>query len=129
VAKLVALLPKFTAGERIYPYNARIFRRELTSMLAFLGINDERFDAYSFRRGSASYFFKKTGSLDMTTLRGRWSHEKTARNYIEQAASIVVDSELSERSIEILVHFSKIASRAVRWVGLREWCLIWLTIG
>ena len=50
VAALVAVLPKFTAGERIYTHNARVFRRELTSMLAFVGINDERFAAYTFRR-------------------------------------------------------------------------------
>ena len=114
LAALVAILPKFTAGERIYTHNARVFRRELTSMLAFLGINDERFAAYSFRRGGASYLFKTTGSLDTTAVRGRWSHEKTARLYIEQAASIVVDSELSEHSRVMLVYFSKIASRAVR---------------
>ena len=73
--------------QKIYrrPYAA--FANEYRWLAAKFGLSGPRLTPYSLRRGGATWHFLRYGSLDATTLRGRWEHSRTARLYIEGASA------------------------------------------
>ena len=64
--------------------------------LLFLGLEDCEFRWYSLRRGGATHWFQKTGSMDSTLKRGRWEAPRTAKLYITEGTLALVDSVLSD---------------------------------
>ena len=71
----------------IYRNSPGKFGEELRWLAELLGISAARFTPYGIRRGGATWFYMQTGSLDRTTLRGRWNDPRTARIYIDGAAA------------------------------------------
>ena len=59
--------------------------------LEALNLQDYGFRPYSLRRGGATWWFAKHGSLDKILLQGRWAAPKTARIYINEGLSILAE--------------------------------------
>ena len=69
--------------QRSVPSCRSVFKKLLDVFeLSSLGYN-----MYSLRRGGATSFFFKSGSMDETIVVGRWEHSTTARIYINQSAA------------------------------------------
>ena len=74
-----ARLSQICPGDSFLGVSSKQCTQCFFELLAFLGLSHMGFRFYSFRRGGATYFFKKTGNLDETVLRGRWESTRTAR--------------------------------------------------
>ena len=58
----------------------------LRTIWGCLGLAKLGYLPYSLRRGGAADFFRTTGSLERTAVRGRWTNVRTARFYLDEAA-------------------------------------------
>ena len=66
----------------------------------FLGVRSEAFTPHDLRRGGATWHFGLFSSYDRTQEHGRWSHQRTARQYIDEALAEVGLGGLSAPAIE-----------------------------
>ena len=62
----------------------RIGFANCSPLLRRLGFAEDDYTPYSLRRGGATWFFQSSLSLDATVARGRWSCNKTAKQYIDE---------------------------------------------
>ena len=85
------LLPHQTVLQRS-PEQFRMFFREALSILQ---LDPDLFRPYSIRRGGATDFYIKSGSLDQLLLRGRWSDIRTARIYVQDGVAALTHLSLS----------------------------------
>ena len=60
------------------------WRKAFTDALNALGLEEWQFRPYSLRRGGATFWFGKHGSLDRILLQGRWMAARTARIYLNE---------------------------------------------
>ena len=65
------------------------------SILNIFDLDDGTYNFYSLRRGGATSFFFKSGSMDETIVVGRWEHSSTARIYINQSAASAAEIKYS----------------------------------
>ena len=94
----------------VYAEGSRIFRGLFDEISAYLLLpNTLLYKPYSIRRGAATEFFRMTGSLSRTTVRGRWQNEKTCRIYINESMSMMGDIQFSPRCRDRIAHFAKVA--------------------
>ena len=63
---------------------ARQYRALFDAAVSAIGLAAD-FKPYSLRRGGASQFFQRTGSMDVTMEIGRWGNIRTARTYVNVA--------------------------------------------
>ena len=68
------------------------FRAWWRAAITDFGMDAAVFRPYGLRRGGATEFFRKTGSLEATLFRGRWSSMKTARAYIVEGMSLIAQN-------------------------------------
>jgi len=94
----LASLERFDSFVGCEPQRARTL---FYAVLGCLGLHDAGFKWYSLRRGGATRFFQRSGSLERTLYRGRWESSRTARIYITEGvlalAEITLTAEQSER--------------------------------
>jgi len=64
---------------------------------------------YSVRRGAATEFFRATGSISRTAVRGRWQNEKTCRIYVNESMAEMGDIRHSGRCRDLIRHFARVA--------------------
>ncbi len=81
VARLASLVKDKLPGDKLFGMSMSFFRIMLLRAASFFGLHDLQIQAYSLRRGGATHFFRMSGSLDRTVLRGRWLSAKSARTY------------------------------------------------
>ena len=67
--------------------SSRKFGDDLRWLARSVGFSHPLLLPYSLRRGGATWHFHEYGSLSLTTARGRWIHERTAKIYINGAAA------------------------------------------
>lgn len=107
---VIRFLKRFCAGksrgERLLQRTQAEFRR-LFALLRDMFELDDRLLPYSLRRGGASWFFKKNGSMEQTLLRGRWAASKSARVYVMDATAEAVKLSLSAVSEQLLATAAK----------------------
>ena len=88
--KVIALCLKallfLLAGDKLVDVSDYLFRKQFAEDIASLGLSDE-YKPYSFRRGGATHFYRTCGNLGALTTRGRWSDQKTARIYVDEAVA------------------------------------------
>eukprot|EP00438_Fugacium_kawagutii_P005826 Skav231210 [mRNA] locus=scaffold2958:85828:91822:- [translate_table: standard] len=60
------------------------FRQFWYQALAIIGFGPNDYSPYGIRRGGATWFFLETASMDATLHRGRWSSNKTAKQYVDE---------------------------------------------
>ena len=89
-------------SEPVYRRHPRHFADELRWLGALVGFSHPRFTPYSLRRGGATWHLHTCGSLSLTTVRGRWTHERTARIYIAGAAAEWMLWQFGIRATDIL---------------------------
>ena len=73
------------------------WRQLFNSCLEGLKIQQWDFRPYSLRRGGATFFFIKHGSLDRILVHGRWTAVRTARIYINSGLAMLNDIQISPR--------------------------------
>ena len=73
--------------DKLYTRPARCLGDDLKWLASLVGFSHQRLLPYSLRRGGATWHMHKYGSLSLTSLIGRWKHERTAKNYIDGAAA------------------------------------------
>ena len=65
------------------------WRAKFSECLAALCLSDMGFRPYSLRRGGATFWFGKHGSLDRILIQGRWAAARTARIYLNEGLSVL----------------------------------------
>ena len=96
VVQLLALsLASLDPGELVCGKSKLEFSKAFKHYLGKVGMLNQGYKLYSFRRGGATYWFKRSGSMTSTCERGRWSSEKTARIYINEGLLVLLDLKVS----------------------------------
>ena len=70
------------------------WRKQFNDTLVALGFDTFDFRPYSLRRGGATYWFRKWGSLDRLLLYGRWQNARTARTYVNDGLAVLASMHL-----------------------------------
>lgn len=65
-----------------------------------LGLSDLCFRPYSLRRGGATHWFSKHGSLDKVVVLGRWQAQRTARLYINEGLSSIAEMTIPKAKLK-----------------------------
>ena len=99
--------PKGSPILTMTPVKARLL---LKSLLASFGLETWGFNFYSLRRGGATAYFFRTGSMEKTLAKGRWETASTARIYIHEASAQAGELTLSPGQRALLVE----AAQAVK---------------
>ena len=76
------------------------WRKLFNQCLEGLQIQSWEFRPYSLRRGGATFFFQKQGSLDRILLLGRWTAARTARIYINSGLAMLADIQIPVRLLK-----------------------------
>ena len=96
----------------VYNDGSRKFRRLFDDIVYHLRLPQKLlYKPYSIRRGAATEFFRATGSLSRTAVRGRWQNEKTCRIYVNESMSMIGDAQHSSSCRNSIEHFAKVADR------------------
>ena len=74
--------------------SSSVWRTKFSEALGALGLEDFQFRPYSLRRGGATFWFTKHGSLDRLLVQGRWQAAKTARIYINSGLAAAAEMKL-----------------------------------
>ena len=86
--------------------NGYYLRNLLRSLISSVGLPAARYSWYSLRRGGATAYFLRTGSMEKTLLRGRWMSTSIARLYIQDAVALANELMLSDASVRVLRGFA-----------------------
>ena len=71
-----------------------VWRKQFNDTLSALHFEESGFRPYSLRRGGATFWFQKWGTLDRLMLLGRWHAVKTARIYVNEGLAILAEMKL-----------------------------------
>ena len=71
-----------------------IWRQMFSDCLQNLNLNQWEFRPYSLRRGGATSYFVKLGTLDRVLIMGRWTALKTAKIYINTGLQMLADIQI-----------------------------------
>lgn len=72
-------------GDYLIGLSAQRFRTLWHRAVGFFLLNDFYIQPYSLRRGGATSAFRRGSSFEQLLLRGRWTHQRTARLYLDEA--------------------------------------------
>ena len=102
------LIVKFQAGRSgpVLQSRASSFRGFFFLLLNFFGLQQCGYHPYSVRRGGATWHFAKYGSMSKTCLHGRWSAEKIAKIYIEDAMAVLGEAKMTPTQWKWLKSFA-----------------------
>ena len=84
--------------------SAHAWRSEFSATLKALHLEQFEFRPYSLRRGGATFWFNKHGSLDRLLLQGRWHAPRAARIYINEGVAILAELKLPVASTRVFSH-------------------------
>ncbi len=85
VGALRFLAHRKTPPDFLVPTSAARFRVLWHRAVKFFGLTDFFIQPYSLRRGGATSAFRAGVHFDALLLRGRWTHQRTARIYLDEA--------------------------------------------
>ena len=74
--------------------NGSAWRGKFHEYLQALGLESFAFRPYSLRRGGATFWFSKHGSLDRLLIAGRWQAPKTARIYLNEGLARLAEMQV-----------------------------------
>ena len=80
---------------RFWPDTPAAFRRQFASLLAEFQLEEFGFKPYSCRRGGATEYFTRSGSMEGTLARGRWNSNRIARIYINDGLASLASLSLT----------------------------------
>ena len=87
------------------------WRKSFSDALKALHLETWEFRPYSLRRGGATFWFSKHGSLDRILLQGRWMAARTARVYLNEGLSVLTEMNIPPK---LLVTFHCVFLNSVR---------------
>ena len=70
------------------------WRKAFAQGLSSLKLDSWEFRPYSLRRGGATFWFGKHGSLDRILLQGRWMAARTARTYLNEGLAVLAEMNI-----------------------------------
>ena len=76
------------------------WRSMFVSCIQALGLESLQFRPYSLRRGGATHWFSKHGSLDRVIALGRWQVHGTARIYINEGLSAIAEIAIPKAQLK-----------------------------
>ena len=76
------------------------WRGMFSQCLQATGLATFDFRPYSLRRGGATYWFSKHGSLDKVVVQGRWQAHRTARVYINEGLATIADMAIPKKDLK-----------------------------
>ena len=79
--------------------NPGTWRKKFSEAISELGLTDFEFRPYSRRRGGATFWFTKHGSLDRLLIQGRWQVPKSARIYINSGLATLAEMTLPMKKL------------------------------
>ena len=79
--------------------NGSAWRGKFNSYLTSVGVDHFNFRPYSLRRGGATFWFGKHGSLDRLLIAGRWQAPRTARMYINEGLALQAEMNIPEHTL------------------------------
>ena len=86
-----------------------VWRQLFNDCVSGLKISDWGFRPYSLRRGGATSYFVKVGSLDRVLILGRWTAVKTAKIYLNSGLAMLADLKIQPQLLrpfhQIFKHF------------------------
>ena len=92
--------------ELLMDVSPRIFRKLFAHMVQLLKLTG-KISLYSLRRGGASWHFLQFNNIERTAIRGRWSHTKTARTYVQDCMAQREKLSLSDEQRSLLSMFAR----------------------
>ena len=76
------------------------WRAQFQECIEQMNLSQWNFRPYSLRRGGATFYAVKTGSLDRVLLLGRWTALKTAKIYINAGLAMQAELEIPSRLLK-----------------------------
>jgi len=101
------------SSDTLFSFAGQRFAEELKRLGSHAGLSLDTLTPYSLRRGGATHNFQQHFQISKSAALGRWSSEKAARIYIDQAIAHQVEGSISGRSRRILVKASKFAAEVL----------------
>ena len=90
------------AGAHLQPNWAAAFRRAFAKLVSRIGASPGRYKPYYLRRGGATHHWRTLGNLGLTTVRGHWRHQTTARIYLQYGVQMLEKLRLSPREKQLI---------------------------
>ena len=87
------------------------WRKMFSDAVKALELLNWDFRPYSLRRGGATFWFSKHGSLDRILLQGRWMAARTARTYLNEGLAVLAEMQIPQSK---LLPFHRVYVNAVR---------------
>ena len=93
------------------------WRKQFSKALTALSLDHWEFRPYSLRRGGATFWFSKHGSLDKILLQGRWMAARTARTYLNEGLAVLAEMNLQGASLKPFhtVYKNSLTASLPRW--------------
>jgi integrase len=89
-------------GCYVYPAKTSEFAARFAAALAHFNLSRLQLRVYSLRRGGATAFYKRTGSMDQTLERGRWATRPVGRIYINDGLGKMVEQLITSHDHSLL---------------------------
>ena len=102
VVLVAAYLQRLGPDQLLSSCSHELHRQRLWKAVAALQLGAD-FRWYSVRRGAATAWFLKHNDMGTLTVKGRWSHLKTAKIYIEDAQAALRELSLPDRHLASLL--------------------------
>ena len=99
VVRRVAQWKRSTPVGSLLTPSPYLWRKEFAQALLALKLESFEFRPYSLRRGGATFWFAKHGSLDRILLQGRWMAAKTARTYLNEGLAVLTRIKIPQAQI------------------------------
>ena len=108
--RLEVWLPRLQPSQRLFAFNASQMRKYHDHLVSFFGLpalEGTGITPASHRGGGATLSFERTGKLELTRWRGRWSStSRTLEIYIREvaAASVLPTVDARHRALVLWLH-------------------------
>ena len=90
------------------------WRKEFNEAVQALNLQEWEFRPYSLRRGGATFWFHRHGSLDRILLQGRWMAARTARTYLNEGLAVLTEMNIPNRQLLPFHNVYRNAAKSVR---------------
>ena len=94
-----------TPAQKFCTSHAR-WRARFSEALNDLQLSEFEFRPYSLRRGGATWYFTKLGSLDRVMVMGRWQAARTARLYLNEGLATLAEMKINPQKIRLSPFYS-----------------------
>lgn len=101
---------EISAGESFAGADIALIRKYFAECISFFGLRAFDFRLYSVRRGGATHFFKNSGNMEQTLVRGRWESARTARIYLTEGMASLADCQINGAALSKIRAYAAIAA-------------------